>query len=470
MRPILFSEKFKVAADKLDKANLLDPYIDADTPLFIDPLLIDKSTNDILRSDGIDQFRDYFEKVVRLLSMAEQEGDPAWAGAERLLSLKEPAENGLGYSRSKRAGTSRPEEVRTQLLRTVKHVIRLGSKDPEMLSLMGFLEAGVGPDTISDFTTVAMTGALAGITNEFCTANDVPVFHNDLSDLPLPVITRKGKMKPVVLVPRDILRDLPVTDSWGDVWAAAEHNRILRDKLSVMLAGIAQPTVVQQKEAIKRAVTQSGEVFDAFLSAVKSAATSYDQNDDIKGFFTFRDFIRKNETFATGKSYDIRKQPQEVMRLVMDALDVFRHNVENRNLWEALWAGEQPKRERAAQLLFFAIADGYCRGHGVDNVSEPNFGGGPVDFAFGDGCASRVIVEMKRAHGSVVSGYEKQLERYKKAAQTDFAIFVVIDYGRGAKSIDAIRKIHDRKLAAGERPSEIVVIDARKKLSPSKLR
>ena len=69
-----------------------------------------------------------------------------------------------------------------------------------------------------------------------------------------------------------------------------------------------------------------------------------------------------------------------------------------------------------------------------------------------------------------MSGYEKQLERYKKAAQTDFAIFVVINYGRGAKSIDEIRKIREQKLALGERPSEIVVIDAQKKLSPSKLR
>lgn len=365
---------------------------------------------------------------------------------------------------------ARGRGIRTQLLRTVKHVIRLGSKDPEMLSLMGFLEAGVGPDTISDFTTVAMTGALSRITHDFCAANSVPLFRNNLSDLTLPLIKRKGRERPVVLVPRDVLRDLPVTDSWGDVWAAAEHNRALREKLGVMLAGIAQPTVVEQKEAIKRAVTQSGEIFDAFLEAVKSAATSYDQNEDVKGFYTFRDFLRQNKTFQTGKSYAIRKRPEEVLKLILDALEVFRHNVENGNLWEALWAGDQPKRERAAQLLFFAIADGYCRAHEIDNVSEPNFGGGPVDFAFGDGCKSRVLVEMKRSMGSVESGYEKQLEKYKKAARTEFAIFVVIDYGRGAHKIKAINKLRERQLALGERASEIVIIDARKKPSPSKIR
>lgn len=299
-------------------------------------------------------------------------------------------------------------------------------------------------------------------------SHSIPIFPNDLSRFKLPVIERQGKKKPLVLVPRDILRDLPITDSWGDVWEATEHNRILRDKLSIILAGIARPSITEQKEAIKRAVTQSGKIFDAFLEAVKNAATSYDQNEDVKGFYTFRDYIRKNETFNSGKVYNIRKMPDDVMRLILDALEVFRHNVENRNLWESLWAGEQPKRERAAQLLFFAIADGYCQGHGIDNISEPNFGGGPVDFAFSDGCHSRVVVEMKRSHGAVVSGYEKQLERYKKAARTDYAIFVVINYGLGEKNIRAIEKIRDQKLAAGEKPSEIVVIDARKKVSPSK--
>jgi hypothetical protein len=470
MRPTLFSEKFAVDADLFDEANLLDPYIDTDTPLFIDPLLIDKSQNEILRVEGIQQFRSYFDKVVRLLAMSEKRGDPAWLGAARLLSLKEPAENGLGYSRSKRTGASRPKDIRNQLLKTIKHVIRLGSKDPEMLSLMGFLEEGVGSDTISDFTTVAMSDALAKITNSFCVEHGIAVFQNDLSDISLPLIRRNGADRPVVLVPRDKLRDLPVTENWSDVWEAAAHNQALRDKLSIMLAGIAQPTVTQQKEAIKKAVTQSSEVFDAFLDAVKIAATSYDQNDDIKGFYTFRDFIQKNRIFDSGKTYDIRKTSEDVLRLVLDALDVFRHNVENGNLWEELWAGNQPKRERAAQLLFFAIAEGYCRGHSIDNISEPNFGGGPVDFAFGDGCRSRVIVEMKRSGGTVVSGYEKQLKRYKEAAQTEYAVFVVIDYGNGAKAIRHIRALRERILARGERASEIVVIDARKKLSPSKLR
>ncbi|WP_324187668.1 helix-turn-helix transcriptional regulator [Sphingopyxis solisilvae] len=80
------------------------------------------------------------------------------------------------------------------------------------------------------------------------------------------------------------------------------------------------------------------------------------------------------------------------------------------------------------------------------------------------------LVWGKRSGGTVVSGYKKQLERYKKAARTDYAVFVVIDYGTGAKAIREIKEFRDKIIARGEPASEIVVIDARKKPSPSKMR
>lgn len=468
MRPITFSSYFDVDPLYFDKAGLLDPYVNTDTPLFIDPLLIDKSTNSLLSIRGMQEFREHFQSLVRLLTIVEAEGDPAWMAAERLLSLSEPAENGLGYSKKARAGTSRPRDIRLQLLRTTRKIIALGSKDPEMLSLMGFLEPGVGSDTISDFTTKAMTGALAQITHNFCKDNGVDLKENALSSITLPIVSRTGKEKPFVLIPRDVLRDLPVTDNWGDVWEAAAHNQVLREKVSMMLGGIVEPTVKEQKEAIKHSVTQSSEIFDEFLKIVKSAATSYDENDDLMGYYAFRKMIASGPSIKSEKTYDARKGPQEIYQIIFDALAVFRHHVENGNLWEALWAGGQPKRERASQLLFFAIADAYCRAHNVDISGEPNMGGGPVDFKFSDGYWSKVVVELKKSTGQVEHGYEKQLERYKKASETEFGIFVVIDYGGGTHKIRRIQKKREQILAQGGRASAIVVIDAQKKPSASR--
>lgn len=95
-------------------------------------------------------------------------------------------------------------------------------------------------------------------------------------------------------------------------------------------------------------------------------------------------------------------------------------------------------------------------------------GGGPVDFKFSTGYTARVLVEMKRSSGTVEHGYNKQLEFYKYAAKSEFAIFVVIDYGDGHIKIKNIEKVRDEKISRGERASDIIVIDAGKKLSASK--
>lgn len=469
MRPTLFSQYFKIDPSDLDDAGFLDPFVNVDLPLFIDPLLLAKSSNELIATEGLDAFRTHFEQLVRLLSMSERENDAAWRAAEKHLSLKEPPENGLGYGRRGRSGSSRPERIRKQVLRTTREIIKLGSKDPEMISLMSFLEEEVGPDTISDLTTRALSDQLCQATSRFCAKRGIKLEGDNGLGHALPVYAREdGHTKPMILVPKDIVRHLPMTDSWADVWAAAEHNRALRDRVNTLLGGIVEPTVKEQKAAVREAVLQSATIFDQFLNAVKQAASHYDQNEDIFGYYAFRDELIKSGSVTKTASYDTRKVPEEIYRVVIDALSVFQHHVENGNLWEALWVGNTPKRERASQLLFFAISDAYCRAHDIDLSAEPNMGGGPVDFKFSTGYSARVLVEMKRSGGTVEHGYTKQLEFYKKAASSDYAIFVVIDYGDAGRKIRNIRKVRDFQLGQGKRASDIFVIDARKKASASK--
>ena len=94
--------------------------------------------------------------------------------------LSEPPENGLGYGGSSRSGSSRPEDIREAILRTGKEIITLGASDPEMISLMGFFEEDVGPDTISDMTTTAIIEDLVAITEDFCKSNGVPLSSSDI--------------------------------------------------------------------------------------------------------------------------------------------------------------------------------------------------------------------------------------------------------------------------------------------------
>jgi len=471
VRPRLFSTHFGIPAKALEDAGLVDPFLNVDTQLFIDPLLLDKSANATIRGDGYAAFKQHFDSVVRLLALSKREGDPPWRGAQRLLDLHEPPENGLGYGGSGRSGSSRPDDVRESILRTAKQIVDLGSRDPEMISLMGFFEEKVGPDTISDFTTRVIVRQLAEITEDFCKANGVEVKKPDAeATFSLPhFLDDEGREKTTVLVPRDIVRDLPVANDWSEIEAATTANRRIRERVNLFLAGIAKPTVIERKAALRSAAMESAELFGAFLESLKEYVEHYDFNKDALGYYRMKAVLRTDsETFKAGKRYDLASGIDAISSMVHDTIDMFKHHVEKGNLWEELWIGDVPKRERAAQLIYFAMADCYCIANDIDISPEANMGGGPIDFKFSKGYRARVLVEMKRSGGSVRHGYERQLEFYKKAARTFHGIFVVMDFGDLGGKLEQILQIQRARRAAGEQASDIVVIDATRKASSSK--
>jgi hypothetical protein len=420
--PILFSTYFGVPPETLADAGLIDPFLDLDVPLFIDPVLLEKSSNDTIRESALLRFRQHFEVLVRMLAISKTEDDAAWKGARRQLDLREPPENGLGYGGSGRSGSSRPEDIREQILRTSKEIITLGASDPEMISLMGFFEENVGPDTISDLTTTVIMDDLASITEDFCTAHRIPVFSFDVCgshNLPK-FVDERDRPVPIVLVPRDIVRELPIANDWSDIERAAMENARIRERVNRFLGGIIRPTVVDRKRALRSAALASAADFDFFLAAVKENVSNYDPNLDALGYYRLKDIIARGfpDLKQPGR-YDLSLGPDEIMRVVNDTIALFKRHVEDGNLWEELWIGDKPKKERAAQLIYYAIADAFCKANDLDISPEANMGGGPIDFKFSSGYNARVLIEMKRSGGTVVHGYEKQLEFYKAASQTD---------------------------------------------------
>ena len=463
--PLLFSKHFGIDEIELAKAGLIDPFLNVDTQLFIDPVLLEKSVNPIISKDAYKNFCSHFSYYVRLLAISQVEDDAAWKGARRLLDLREPAQTGLGYGGSSRSGNSRPDEIREVIMRTAKEIIELGSNDPEMISLMGFFEENVGPDTISDFTTRVIIESLAKITNQFCISSRIPISGSDSVNYALP----KYKGSSVLLVPKDIVRDLPIANDWSDIEAAALENQAIRDKVNQYLAHIAQPTVTERKAALRYAALDSSAAFEHFLGSVKEHSDNYDPNTDALAYYKIRKILKSDlANFAQTNVPDVHKGPGELKALVHSTIVQFKHHVENGNLWEELWIGCKPKKERAAQLIYFAIADCFCKANNVDVSPEANMGGGPIDFKFSDGYNARVLVEMKRSTGTVVHGYEKQLEIYKDASRTNFGIFVVMDFGGLGRKLTQIQLIRESRLEAGKLASEIIVIDARQKISASK--
>jgi hypothetical protein len=345
--PTLFSTYFQVSPKAITDAGLIDPFLDVDVPLFIDPILLEKSSNTIINTSAIERFRKHFEILVRLLSISRAENDVAWKAARRQLDLREPPENGLGYGRSGRSGSSRPDEIREAILRTSKEIITLGASDPEMISLMGFFEDDVGPDTISDLTTTVITDDLAAITEEFCTVNGIPLFESDACDshqLPR-FVDQQDRARPIILVPVDIVRDLPIANDWSEIERAAMENARIRDRVNRFLGGLAKPTIADRKLALRSAALDSSADFDFFLAAVKENVSYYDPFLDALGYYRLKAILANGFPGLKQPSpYDLRAGPVEVMRVVNDTIALFKRHVEAGNLWEELWIGNKPKK------------------------------------------------------------------------------------------------------------------------------
>lgn len=469
-QPVLFSQKFGIDPKLLDRSGLMDPILNSDTKLFIDPLLIGKSQNPIMRADGLKLLRKSFQDVLELLEVSATEGDVAWRGAYRALNLDERSETGLGYGGASTSGADRPEWLRNNILRTAKEIITLGEKNPNVIPLMGLFEDGVGPDTLSDMTTNALLPVLCKITSQFAKVNNLKVtqFGGLYANAKLPKNPCRPD-EPVLLVPRDILRDLPLATDWADVSRVILEVKELRDAVNKLFGNWSKATVSERKAAMRKAAFDSPENMKRLLSAVANASESYDEKADLDGLFTFRKVLTENRDQYVGLITAPKKKNQDTLReTVLEVVTQFRSLVEDNNLWELLWHGQDPRHERAAQLLFFAVANVICAVNDVDISPETNSGGGPVDFKFSTGFSGRILVEIKLSKGQVEHGYSKQLEIYKAAAKNASGVFIVIDVGGMGMKLKKIQAAQKKAEAAGETTSSIEYIDARRRKSASK--
>lgn len=469
IKPELFSKRFNISSTKLNAAGLIDPILNCDTKLFIDPLLISTSSNQAIKLGAHQLMVQQFRNIIGLIDASKAVDDKAWRTAAKLLSLEERPETCLGYGGSGTSGSSRPETLRQKILLTTKEVIELGEKNPEIISLMGLFEDGVGPDTISDLTTNILLPVLCQITQAFCIAEGVPVrtfpkFPNFL----LPA-NPYSKNRPVVLVPQDIVRHLPLAADWDDLDRVVQEIDGIRQAFNSYVGNIAESTIVDKKNALRKAALESIENFRALLAAILNSSDHYDPNKDIFNYYTLRRILATDHAAFSGKIEPPKAQTAaELKRIVRDIIVHFRGLVEVNNMWELLWDGERPKRERAAQLLFFAVADMFCKCNDVDISPETNMGGGPVDFKFSSGYAARMLVEIKLSKGQVIHGYKKQLDIYKNASKTEFGVLLVMDVGGLGKKLGQIKQIRDYRLQKGEMASDIELVDAKKRPSASK--
>jgi hypothetical protein len=362
-------------------------------------------------------------------------------------------------------------------LKTAQEIVELGVTDVDLFMALALFEEGIGPDRISDMTTNIILADLVEFNERIARDLSLPTELHTVSGKEHYLLTnpRSDKGDPLLLVPSDIVRDLPIASDWSDISRVVMENQLLRDQVNDQIGSIWATMSKKEKKRIKTAALRDKASFETILQMLHEAkGVPYDIKSDPAGEVFWGDLIArvalqfpKDLTSFQGKLED----RSTLMAVVAAIIEQFRFLVEERDLWRELWDEKLSKhrKEKAAQRLFFAVADSYCKSNNLDLTPEAETGNGPVDFKVSSGYTGKVLVEIKLStNPRLLHGYERQLEIYRDAEKTTDAYFLVLDVGSLGTKDQQLIYLKNKQVEAGQKASEIVFVDGTPRRSASK--
>jgi len=468
--PTLFSTHFNVDPGALKKLKVFDPVLNVDTQLFIDPLLLKKSRFEIINKKAVELNKTRYENIISLLQHSKQPRDFAWKSALNLIPQKEVEGTCLGYGVNSISGRSLSDKVRSTFIKTANEIMKIGIKDPDLFMLLPLFEDGIGPDSISDITTSAIEETLIEFTSEIAKVLQIKTVKINYKGAVYEIIKNplKNKTTPILLLPKDILRQLPVVNSWHDVADAASFNAELRMQVNRMISEIWRAKTKLEKARVKQEILQNKAAIEQLLLVVKRGNVSaYDFENDNLGLLSWQNILTNIAGQAPLKIDKIENTEDGLKNIVEIIIEQFKFLIEQKGLNKLLWKSKtEPNKEKVVQMLFFSVSYSYCKANNLDINPEMDTGNGNVDFKFSRGFNKRLIVEVKNSYNpNIISGFKTQLDLYKKAEETSFGFYIIVDVGSLGKKYDTLLSMYN---ANKQKKAEIIYIDGEIKPSASK--
>ena len=400
-----FSSLFGLTTEQFEAAGAFDGFVEVDSRLYVDPHLLEASAVSELKGART-TFEAHFEKVLKLLRQSKRPDDIFWVEARQLLTFKEVPQTALGHGKHDTSGSGIGPILANELTTVAKEIIDAGVADPEIFELVGLFQGNIGPDRLSDMVVATVLSHLlaysARVAKQFH-IDTIPMTRDGI-DYRVPYDKETGKA--VILVPRDVLKTIPVAHSWDDVDRIAAHNAELRKRVSKTIG-----------ETWKRATGRS-----VSKQRLRETLTA---NPEL-----LRDLLSQYHNKPT-RSYDFERDPDALL------------------LWHSLALGDQPlPRPAALRLVTFL----------THRKPRPGVGErGLLGLFFGAGSVRRQCGHISRWHDAALS-----LGRDRKSDPTSVGASV---HGRCTATLASNYSI--RGLSDGTRRVETVrAIGGRHNLTP----
>lgn len=471
--PATISSEFGIDVAVLDKLGVVNVLLNTDTLVFIDPLLLEESAHKEISDGAYQSYRERFERIIKLLSVSKAIDDVPWRNAKRLFRFSEISWTCLGYGTTVK-GSGFGKDLISSTLDTASQIVALGVDDIDLFMALALFEEGIGPDRISDMTTNIILPDLISFSERVNQTLKIPTKQFKVGDNDYNLVVNPYSDQPLIFVPNDIVRDLPIASDWSDISRVVRENEDLRERVNGHVGEIWATMTKKDKQRLKKAALRSKEAFQQLMDMIREVEPKpYDFKSDRNGESFWIELLKqipKDYPYDLSKYAGRKLSAEEVVEIVNKILSQFQDLIENKGLWKELWdENGKPRKEKASQRLFFAVAYSYCKANNIDLTPEADSGNGPVDFKLSQGFDSKLVVEVKLSNNSsLVHGYEKQLEIYKKADDTDLGVFLIIDVGGIGKKYVAVQKMRNNFIKEHGKASDIWYVDGNQKASASK--
>ena len=262
---------------------------------------------------------------------------------------------------------------------------------------MALIEPDIGPDRISDMTTNIIFGDLANFNVRAIKKLGLAPNLYKIRGVQYSLLQNPCEPgdRPLILVPTDVLRDLPVAQDWDGIAQAASETEQLRNEVNIHIGEIWKKKAKRDKSKLKNQVLSSQAAFQTLLNAMRdSSYEPYPVAKDPEGLTQWASVgyeATKNQPLKINKA--AVANGVELKRIVAEIIKQFGHLVENCGLNKELYREDKtPRHESTAQRIFFSVAYSYCKANNIDVSPEIDTGNGKIDFKFSQGFKKRVLV------------------------------------------------------------------------------
>ena len=469
---LTYSRFFKVKHRDFVKKGVYNAFLDQDSLLHIDPLLLKGSEIPEFKN-AYTEFFNYFRLFIPLVkaSKADNLQDRFFNQMVKRFTFKEIPNTGLGFSKGNTRGKGISGTISIQLAHSAYTIIKAGIEDPEIFGLMQLIEDNMAADRISDMAIAILQRHFLEYTQRIAlemglTTHSYTFEYGVMFQIPF------YKDKPIHFIPESFLANLPVAHDFEEIDNVCNYNNRLKRKIAELIGVNWAEYKDYKKKDWKNLIVGNKDCYKAAISFYKNLnAIPYDFTADNKKQYQVVLLQELLDEIPFQKPTEYENEEDEAYKFTLAMCHQFKHLVEHNRISELFYRNNRTPDETDWQLLLYTVADTYKIAGNLDLsiTREDNPGVGEIDFHITKGSRANSVIEIKRSNNeNLIHGYRTQLPAYMKAERAQSGIFMVImekdNIDEIKQKIGEVQKDMENK---GEYIPEIVYINGMRQYSAS---